>query len=134
MSTFSVLLPSGESTGQEVGVPGEHSCLIPDHHARLGGGRAGRKQGVTTFSFEVMTLLQKACEARTRTRQLRPKSKTRRCLSHLVQSAKQGPGVNLCISAVNSSWIKNQHWPGKSYQKPGISAYRSLCLLPSSSH
>lgn len=71
VSTFSVLLPSGQSIGQEVGVPGEHSCLIPDHHARLGGGRAGRKQGVTTFSFEVMTLLPKACKSQTRTWQLR---------------------------------------------------------------
>lgn len=71
MSTFSVLLPSGQSIGREVRVPEECSCLIPDHHARLGGGRAGRKQGVTTFSFEVMTLFQKACKSQTRTRQLR---------------------------------------------------------------
>lgn len=55
-----MLLPNGQSIGQEVGVPAEHSCLIPDHHARLGGGVAGRKQGVTTFSFEVMTLFQKS--------------------------------------------------------------------------
>lgn len=40
-------------------------------------------------------------------------SKTRRCLSHLVQSSKQSPGVNLCIFVVNSSWIKNSTGLGK---------------------
>lgn len=61
-------------------------------------------------------------------------SKIRMCISHLVLLLEESPGFYLGIFAVNSPWIKIKHWLGNSYQKPGLSAYSSLCLLPSSSN